>query len=324
MALRKHSQLLPSVFQTTKNQKFLNATLDQLNSEPNNVRINQFIGRKTSKSFAKGDSYITESSADRQNYQLEPAVVYRDSAGNIETVDGVVDYINSIKFNNGNVNNQHNLNTQQYYNYEGWVDIDKMINYGEYFWLPKGPDVVNVGGSAVDPERAFNVYRSDTSYTFDSDADKNQTIYLARGGEYTFTVDQPGFPFWIQTEIGISGISASQGNVNTREVVGIINNGEDDGVVTFRPPTKDQQNFYVNLPVTSSVDFATDYTWRTLHNQTLQNILDQGGIDGLTAFDGKTLVFANPTNDETEWNREDCLTVPVLMIPMKRLIQPLH
>lgn len=303
MALRKHSQLLPSVFQTTKNQKFLNATIDQLNSEQNNVRINQYIGRKTSKSFAKGDSYITESSADRQNYQLEPAVVYRDSAGNIETVDGVVDYINSIKFNNGNVNNQHNLNTQQYYNYQGWVDIDKMINYGEYFWLPKGPDVVNVGGSAVDPERAFNVYRNDTSYTFDSDADKNQTIYLARGGEYTFTVDQPGFPFWIQTEIGISGISASQGNVNTREVVGVINNGEDDGVVTFRPPTKDQQNFYVNLPVTSSVDFATDYTWRTLHNQTLQNILDQGGIDGLTSFDGKTLVFANPTNDETEWEQ---------------------
>ena len=332
MALRKHSQLLPGVFQTDRNQKFLNATLDQLNSEPNNVRINQYIGRKTSKSFSKGDSYITESTAQRQNYQLEPAVVYRNSAGEIDSVNGIVDVFNTIRFNNGSATNLQSLTAQQYYNYEGWVDIDKMINYGEYFWLPKGPDVVNVGGSAVDPEKDFTVVRSDTNrivelydsnpydstpfaesfediststsyYTFDSDADRNQTIYLARGGEYTFTVDQPGFPFWIQTEIGISGISASQSNISTREVVGVVNNGEDDGVITYRPPTKDEQNFYVNLPVTASVDLATNLTWRTLHNQTLQNILDGGGIDTLTDINGKTLVFANDTDDETEWEQ---------------------
>jgi len=302
MALRKHSQLLPGVFQTDRNQKFLNATLDQLNSEPNNVRINQYVGRKTSKSFSKGDSYITESNAQRQNYQLEPAVVYRNSAGEIDSVNGIVDVLNTIRFNAGSTTDLHSLTTQQYYNYEGWIDIDKFINYGEYFWLPKGPDVVNVGGSAVDPEKDFTVVRNDT-YTFDRDADKNQTIYLARGGEYTFTVDQPGFPFWIQTEIGISGISASQNNISTRELFGVVNNGEDDGVITFRPPTKDDQNFYVNLPVTANVDLATDLTWRTLHNQTLQNILDAGGIDNLTAFDGKTVVFANTTDDETEWEQ---------------------
>jgi hypothetical protein len=165
MALRKHSQLLPGVFQTDRNQKFLNATLDQLNSEPNNVRINQYVGRKTSKSFSKGDSYITESNAQRQNYQLEPAVVYRNSAGEIDSVNGIVDVLNTIRFNAGSTTDLHSLTTQQYYNYEGWIDIDKFINYGEYFWLPKGPDVVNVGGSAVDPEKDFTVVRNDT-YTF--------------------------------------------------------------------------------------------------------------------------------------------------------------
>jgi len=262
MALRKHSQLLPGVFQTSRNQKFLNATLDQLNSEPNNVRINQYIGRLPTRSYVKGDGYITESTALRQSYQLEPAVVYRNSAGEVESVDGIVNAVNSIAFNNGDTNNLHKLVTQQYYNYEGWVDIDKLINYGEYFWLPKGPDIVNVGGSAIDPEKDFTVNRSDTTrivelydsnpydsqpfaeyfedistatsyYTFNSDADQNQTIYLARGGEYTFTVDQPGFPFWIQTEIGISGISTSQSNISTREVEGVVNNGEDDGVITY-------------------------------------------------------------------------------------------
>ena len=150
MALRKHSQLLPSVFQTDRNQKFLNATLDQLNSEPNNVRINQYIGRKSSGSFSKGDSYVTESTARRQNYQLEPAVVYRNSAGEVQSVNGVVNALNSIAFNNADTTNMHKLVSQQYYNYEGWVDIDKLINYGEYFWLPAGPDSVQVFNSVVD------------------------------------------------------------------------------------------------------------------------------------------------------------------------------
>ena len=35
MALRKSQVLLPTIFQTTKNNKFLNATVDQLVSEPN-------------------------------------------------------------------------------------------------------------------------------------------------------------------------------------------------------------------------------------------------------------------------------------------------
>ena len=58
MALRKSTNLLPSIFQTKANEKYLNATLDQLISEPNNTQLNQFIGRKTGGSFQKNDSYV--------------------------------------------------------------------------------------------------------------------------------------------------------------------------------------------------------------------------------------------------------------------------
>ena len=46
MAIRKSSQLLPSVFQTSKNEKFLNATIDQLISEKRQTTISSFVGRK--------------------------------------------------------------------------------------------------------------------------------------------------------------------------------------------------------------------------------------------------------------------------------------
>ena len=60
MALRKSQVLLPNVFQTTKNNKFLNATVDQLVSEPNLQRVNSFIGRKFAPNFTVGDSYVSE------------------------------------------------------------------------------------------------------------------------------------------------------------------------------------------------------------------------------------------------------------------------
>lgn len=333
MALRKHQNLLPAVFQTPRNEKFLNATLDQLNSEPNNVKINQYIGRKSSRNFTVGDSYVNESTPQRQNYQLEPAVVYRNSAGVIENVSGLVDGLNAVRFNGGVTTDQNSLTSQKYYNYEGWVDIDKMINYGEYFWLPKGPDLVNVGGSIIDPEATYVVNRSDTEYrtelydsipydsqpfaqstidtsseisyyTFDKDADENPVLYLARGGTYEFEVNQPGTPFWIQTEIGNSGISTEQRNVSTREVQGVVNNGEDIGTVTFNVPESDGQSFYQQLPfVDQEVWFATDYTYSQIHNAAESVIVAQGGIDFSTDFDGKTLVFATTTDDVGQWEQ---------------------
>jgi len=60
MALRKSQVLLPDVFQTVKNNKFLNATVDQLISEPNSQRVNSFIGRKFAPNFTVGDSYVSE------------------------------------------------------------------------------------------------------------------------------------------------------------------------------------------------------------------------------------------------------------------------
>ena len=46
MANTKTVNFLPAVFQTETNKKFLNATLDQLVTEPNLVAINGYVGRK--------------------------------------------------------------------------------------------------------------------------------------------------------------------------------------------------------------------------------------------------------------------------------------
>ena len=98
MALRKSSALLPSIFQTSKNEKFLNATMDQLISEPNLQRFSSFIGRKFAPNFTVGDGYIQENNIDRQNYQLEPAVVYRNASKQVESLTGYTDFISALKY----------------------------------------------------------------------------------------------------------------------------------------------------------------------------------------------------------------------------------
>lgn len=81
MAARKSINLLPGVFQSDANKKFLSATVDQLISEPALKNLYGYIGRKFAPTFVNGDSYITEDSTDRQNYQLEPSTIIKDDQG---------------------------------------------------------------------------------------------------------------------------------------------------------------------------------------------------------------------------------------------------
>jgi len=308
MALRKSSVLLPDVFQTVKNNKFLNATVDQLISEPNLQRINSFIGRKFAPNFSVGDSYVSEIDRDRQNYQLEPAIVYRSPSKQVESLTGYIDFINQLKYNNVQTTSHSDLFEQEYYNYSSFVDFDKLVNYGEYFWLPSGPDSVQVFNSIVDTEKDFDVSRRTVAgvdeYSIDSSDNANPTIILARGGSYTFNVQQTGTPFWIQTATGTSGISSHSKNVSTREVLGVTNNGEDNGTITFNVPKKDAQNDKINATQSASPDFATTLTYKQLHNVPYSVVVDlYGGIDSQTEIDGKSLVFVNTTTDETAWDQ---------------------
>ena len=310
MALRKSEVLLPDVFQTTKNKKFLNATVDQLISEPNLQRVNSFIGRKFAPNFAVGDSYVNEIDSDRENYQLEPAVVYRDSNGNIENLTGYPDFINQLRYNNVNVNTHNDLFNQEYYNYSGFVDLDKLVNYGEYFWLPAGPDSVQVFNSTVDTEKDYVVTRrvngSTTDYSVDSSDNGNPTLTVARGGSYTFTVAQTGTPFYLQTSTGLTGISDYGSNVSIREILGVENNGTDNGTITWNVPETDAQNDKILATQAANPDFATDLTYKQIHNVPYATfIAEHGGIDVQTEIDGKTLVFVNTSTVLADWEQGD-------------------
>jgi hypothetical protein len=83
---QRAANFLPKYFRTDTNKKFLNSTIDQMITPGVVEKVDAFAGRRYSKATRSTDSYLDDVSADRENYQLEPNVVYKEDT--IYTYDG--------------------------------------------------------------------------------------------------------------------------------------------------------------------------------------------------------------------------------------------
>jgi hypothetical protein len=262
MASRIRSiDFLPEIFQTPTNAQFLGATVDQLISQPTLAPLQGYIGQRFGPGINPKDTYIPEPSKARTDYQLEPGVIFLKPDTN--TVDDFLTYpgiIDAINVEGGITTNPQELFSNQFYSWDPFVDLDKLINYSQYYWLPNGPIPVTLTTNVLYGDQKYVVSSTPQGYLFDGDNDLNPAITLIRGATYEFDVDQQS-QFWIQGEPGVSGVDPIAPNVSTREILGVVNNGTTKGKVLFTVPPKDAQDFLANLPGDYSVDLATDLTY---------------------------------------------------------------
>ena len=309
MAITSSINFLPPVFRSVTNQRFVGATLDQLITDATNVPVNGYIGRTFAPTYQLGDNYVPESTTQRQHYQLEPSVVVKDSNNNIVLNSGYVDLLQGVA-NNGGLNNNHQrLFESTYYNYDGHFDYDKFVNYSNYYWLPAGPDPVTVSSGATPLTANYTVTRNTAvgGYTFSGLGGHPDTqITLARGGAYTFKVDQPGYKFWIQSEPGVTGTDANIPTINTRQVFGVGNNGTDSGTIQFNVPLATAQDFYILMPTNATVSAAVSFKYADIQNALLSKFLENfpTGLDGIiSGLQNKTFIFVNcDFNDDNLWD----------------------
>lgn len=305
--------LLPEIFRTNPNEKFLNATIEQLTNEPSLKRVNGHIGKKRTLLNQSGDNYISEITADRVNYQLEPAITVPDVDGKPEFVGHYTDLLNKIRYYGGNVDDHSRLFSNEFYSYNGQIDYDKFVNFSQYYWVPAGPAEIDVYGKALTQAETAIVTRTGLSATLTSGVGNyqfstigtqaNPILILVRGGTYSFPVNQTGNGFWIQTEAGTSGTQASQPNFSSREVFGVVNNGAETGTVTFNVPTAIAQEFYTSMASGNTVNFAAaGITYKEMQGSLLSTFLDStGGIDGNKSIGGKTLLFVDNSITASDW-----------------------
>ena len=285
---------LPEIFQTPTNAQFLSATLDQLVDQPNVARMQGFIGSKFGYGINAKDYYVTEPTKARTDYQLEPGVVF--TKANETTAQDFISYpgiIDALKLEGGVTNNNNRLFNSQFYSWDSFTDLDKIINFNQYYWLPEGAPSVTVTNSVVYNSTEYVVTNLANEYLISSPSnpqgDINPTLTLLRGGTYSFTVSQPN-QFWIQGSPGVTGYSPTQPNVQTRDVLGVSNNGATAGIVTFTVPQKDAFAEY-NFPSGGNVGVVSTLPFDQVNGVRLSQL--PTGIDGVTSLEGLTVLFYN-------------------------------
>jgi len=290
---------LPEIFKTETNAQFLAATLDQLVAQPNTKKVEGYIGSKFGYGINAKDYYVTEPTKTRVDYQLEPGVVFlkenQTTAKDFISYPGIID---ALKLEGGVTADNNRLFNSQFYSWDSFTNLDPIINFNQYYWLPEGPERVIVSSDIVYNSSSYVIQDEATYYLISSDIDSipasNPSLTLLRGGTYTFTVNQDT-QFWIQGEPGITGLSQTQHNVQTRDVYGVTNNGASQGVVSFTVPEKNALDGQI-FPGNNRVDVVSTIPFSQLNGAFVNAI---GGIDGITSLDGLTVMFYNTgTYDE--------------------------
>jgi hypothetical protein len=284
---------LPEVFKTPTNAQFLGATLDQIVDQPNTMRIQGYIGSKFGYGINAKDNYVVEPTKTRTDYQLDPGVVFTKTntatATDFVTYPGIID---ALKLNGGVTNNNDRLFNSQFYSWDPFVDLDKLINFNQYYWLPQGAPAVTIATDIVYDAQDYTVVDDPNAYIISSNINPNgsanPSLTLIRGGTYSFTVSQDS-PFWIQGQPGVTGYDPNQPNLLTRDILGVSNNGAENGVVEFTVPYKNAQDEY-NFPGDNRVDVVSSAPFDSIEGQLLSDVVD---IDGVTALEGLTVMFYN-------------------------------
>lgn len=149
--IKKSVNLLPEYLRTDKNSKFLSSTIDQFIQTPQVERLDGFVGSKITPNYNPStDFYLDELSSLRNNYSLEPALVFKDANNNITDVVAYDDLINEIGIQGGKNSNLDAIFNSKFYSYDPLIDWDKLINFTNYYWLPTGPDVITLEADPAD------------------------------------------------------------------------------------------------------------------------------------------------------------------------------
>jgi hypothetical protein len=201
LPIRRSVELLPTVFQTDTNDKFLSGVLDPLVQPGVLDKVVGYAGRRYGKTYNGNDVYIDSDQTLRSRYQLEPGVIYRN-ADKIENFYDYIDFKNQLKFFGNLDERDDKITSQEHYSWNPPIKWDKFVNYREYYWEPSGPPPITVLGQSASVTSTYKVRIGDTknSFIFTPDAfTNNPTVTLYRGQTYKFKIDAPGEGFIIRT-----------------------------------------------------------------------------------------------------------------------------
>jgi hypothetical protein len=203
LPIRKTEDLLPGVFKTDANKKFMSAVVDPLVQPGLLEKTVGYVGRRYGKTYRGTDIYLDSDNSLRSRYQLEPGVISSEN-GNVTNFYDYIDFKNQLKFFGNTIERDDLITSQEHYSWNPPINWDKFINYREYFWEPNGPLPITVNGEAnPNVVSEYTVSVDGHAFVFNSDSPyalNNPTLNLYRGQTYKFNVNAPGEGFVIRNK----------------------------------------------------------------------------------------------------------------------------
>ena len=123
--------LLPEYFRDDIKVSMMNSGINRLLTPDDTIYVNGTIGKKNPS--VKSDNRIIEESVDRQAWQLQPLLYSKiATAEHIYSYDDILNKLSHIGID---VNRLQTWGSTEFFNFAPPIDIDKLINYGDYYWV---------------------------------------------------------------------------------------------------------------------------------------------------------------------------------------------
>ena len=166
----KSSKFLPKTFQTPTNKKWLDSTLDQMISKGSLVPYEGYIGSKHG-FYNNDDTYIST----KNNVQLSPGILTKGNDKKINNTVMLDDIVSGVSKNFEKYNYNSAYSSQPYV-YNPPINIDKFVNFNNYYWVDNMPvyEAENISTS-------INILQEITGKTTYRFTDNNNTFDLQNG-----------------------------------------------------------------------------------------------------------------------------------------------
>ena len=182
----KSSNFLPKTFQTNTNKVWLDSTLDQMISKGNLKDYSGFFGSVHGKDRTINDTYvdIKNNNTAKQISQLQPAIVTKNSNGEVTNTLAFDDVVNAVSTNFSEYNYASAYSTQSHV-YNPPINTDMLINYSSYYWAQNLPTYV-AENNTLGVVDIINEIQNQSTYQLQDD---NNTFDLHNGMVIKFDGD---------------------------------------------------------------------------------------------------------------------------------------
>ena len=215
---------LPEVLQTEANKNFFETTVEQLFSPANVEVITGFLGKQSSTDYSSNGSYLREATATRHHYGLTPAVnTINTTTGVSENFVFYDELVDTMTIAGVNTRNHNRIFSSEYQSFLPPIDVDKFVNYQEYYWSNNDLPSIVVTGTASNPIDIDKEILGVANYTSPNGVVFKNGMVINFSGQYVIPASKTSLEYYVEGVGESIVLVVKNQNIGSPYAVAILN-----------------------------------------------------------------------------------------------------